>query len=139
MNVVDDLFQHSKELQKELVLGNEETLTYRELWQQILTIAEFLNADFLDKGSGEQQKILLLSDNSVFFIAAYFGIMKSGNVVVPINPATEAKTLAYIQAKCQAKLCFIQKKYKTKIKPESKRANAHTFYKVQGKLDRHRK
>ena len=32
-----------------------------------------------------------------------------------------------------------QKKYKTKIKPKSKRANANTFYKVSGELDRHRK
>jgi hypothetical protein len=32
-----------------------------------------------------------------------------------------------------------QKKYKTKIKLKSKRSNSHTFYKVQGELDRHRK
>lgn len=110
MNVVDDLFQNSKALPKELVLGNEEKITYPELWQQICTIA-----DFLHKTIGEEQKVLLISDNSVFFIAAYFGIMKSGNIVVPLNPTTEAKTLTYIQTKCQAKFCFTQKKFKTKL------------------------
>ena len=34
---------------------------------------------------------------------------------------------------------YAKKKCKTKIKFEPKRANANTFYKVQGELDRHRK
>ena len=37
------------------------------------------------------------------------------------------------------KYYYAQKKYKTKIKLEPKRANANTFYKVPGELDRYRK
>ena len=37
------------------------------------------------------------------------------------------------------KYYYAQKKYKKKIKLEPKRANANTFYKVPGELDRHRK
>ncbi len=110
MNVVDALFAHTKELEKDLVLGNTETVTYREIWQRITTLATFLN-----KLIGEEQKVLLISDNSVFFITAYFAIMKSGNMVVPLNPATEPGKLAYIGGKCQATLCLAQKKYATRL------------------------
>lgn len=110
MNIVDNLFLHSKELDKDLILGNSETASYPELWQQIQLTSAFLRATV-----GTEQKILLLSDNSRFFIVAYFAIMKSGNVVVPLNPTIETAKLAYIREKCGAQTCFVQAKYKPRI------------------------
>lgn len=110
MNFVDALFGQSKHLEKALILGNAETITYREIGARITTLATFLKQLL-----GEDRKILLISDNSVFFITAYFAIMQSGNIVVPLNPTIEAGKLAYIRHKCQATLCFAQKKYAARL------------------------
>ena len=40
--------------------------------------------------------LLLISPNSVFFITVYLGILKSGNVCVPLDYAIEEDNLNYI-------------------------------------------
>ena len=66
-----------------------------QLYNQCLKLAKYLNSSI-----GEKQNILLLAPNSVFFITAYLAILKSGNVVVPLNPEIEQSNLDFIQEKC---------------------------------------
>lgn len=50
-----------------------------------------------------------MSNNNLFFITAYLAILKSGNVVVPLNPAIEPGTLKYIVDQCEASIAFVSK------------------------------
>ena len=75
MNAVDYFFQNSSKLNKDLVLGPKETISYSEMYKNTLNLASYLHREF-----GERNNIILISHNSVYFITAYLAIMKSGNV-----------------------------------------------------------
>jgi acyl-CoA synthetase (AMP-forming)/AMP-acid ligase II len=105
MNFVDYLFEISHVKNKDAVVGNSETVSYPDLYRQVNRIAHFLS-----RAVGEDQKIILISENSVFFIAAYLGIIKSGNVCVPLNPAITASGLTHIMNQCATVVGFLQEK-----------------------------
>ena len=58
----------------------------------------------------------MVSENSNFFIENYFGIIKSGVICVPINPALSSKEIKYIIDSLNIKLIFTQNKFNEKIK-----------------------
>ncbi|MCB0459707.1 MAG: acyl--CoA ligase [Flavobacteriaceae bacterium] len=91
MNAFDYFFEHTKELSKNFVLGSKEEISFSELYTNSKKIANFLN-----KTVGQNQNIILIAPNSVFFITVYLGILKSNNVCVPLNPAIEQENLDYI-------------------------------------------
>ena len=97
MNAFDYFFEHTSSLEKDFVIGPRQSISYKELYDQSLKFAVYLNNKV-----GKNQNILLLVPNSVFFIIAYLGILKSGNVIVPLNPETEQSNLDFIQNKCQS-------------------------------------
>jgi len=105
MNVFDYLFDESRSLNKDFVLGPDETLTYKQVYQDSLKFASFLR-----RRIGENQNIVLASQNSVFFITAYLGIIKSGNICVPIDPSIELENLNFIlnSTDCQCVVCSDQ-------------------------------
>ncbi len=51
-----------------------------------------------------------MSQNSVYFLIAYLGIMKSGNVCVPLNPLIEQENFDYIIKTTDCKYFFIPQK-----------------------------
>ena len=51
-----------------------------------------------------------MSHNSVFFLIAYLGIMKAGNVCVPLNPLIEQENLDYIIKTTNCKYFFVHKR-----------------------------
>ena len=67
MNVVDYLFEESKTSSKELVLGNSEKISYKEIYGQISKLSNYLEKDL-----GKNKKIIIMSDNSVFFYCCLF-------------------------------------------------------------------
>jgi acyl-CoA synthetase (AMP-forming)/AMP-acid ligase II len=110
MNCVDYLFENTAELDKLLVLGPRETVSYSHLWKRINILASWLNEKV-----GENQMIVLSAANSEFFIMAYFGIMKSGNICVPLNPAIEQANLDFIIDKTQASWFFLSRQVSSRI------------------------
>jgi len=110
MNVVDYLFKESKTSSKELVLGNSEKISYKEIYEQISKLS-----NYLEESLGKNKKIIIMSDNSVFFIIAYFGIMKSGNICVPLDPSLSQSALTHIIKECNSFLCFVQNKSEKKF------------------------
>ena len=111
MNFVDYLFETTKDLAKEIVVGNSEKISYSDLYNTYVSrIAGWLSGKY-----GSEEKILLISDNSVFFIGAYLGIIKSGNICVPLNPSITATSLKYITTQCDSKIAFVDNKYLKKI------------------------
>ncbi len=109
MNVFDYFFESSGNLEKEAVVGRE-SIEYTELSRNALK-----TANHFGKAHGENNYILLLSENSTFFITAYLGIMKSGNICVPLNPAIEFENLDKVLEKTGAILAFISKRYQQRF------------------------
>jgi acyl-CoA synthetase (AMP-forming)/AMP-acid ligase II len=110
MNVFDYFFQNTAELSKYLVLGTRETVSYEKLYTDSLKVASRLN-----ESCGENTNILILCENSVFFITAYLAIMKSGNVCVPLNPAIEPENLQKVITKTGSDLAFVSKRYSARF------------------------
>ncbi len=77
MNVFDYLFDSNKDFEKDFLLGSKETVSFNKLYNDSLKIASYLKQTI-----GEGQNVLLISPNSVFFLTAYFGILKSGNTCI---------------------------------------------------------
>ncbi len=103
MNVYDYLFKESGFLYKNFLLGNKEQLSYAKLYKESLRLARHLKETY-----GQQNNILLVAPNSVFFLVVYLAIMKSGNVCVPLNPAIGKRNLSMILDICQAGIAFVE-------------------------------
>lgn len=102
MNVFDFLLGESGFLDKDVLLGNREQISYRDLYDKALKLAHYLRNSY-----GQHQNIILVAPNSIFFLVAYLAIMKSGNVCVPLNPDVEDNNLSYILELCDAKIAFV--------------------------------
>ena len=102
MNAFDYFFENSKNLNKDFLLGPKEKISYPDLYQQSLKVATYLEDNTI-----ENEKILLLSHNNVFFLVIYLGIIKSGRICVPLNPDIELSNLEYITKECQAQHLFV--------------------------------
>ena len=109
MNIFDYFFSYSKDLKKDFLLGPAEQISYSELYEKGLKLANYLNKEI-----GENQNIILIGQNSVFFLIAYLGIMKSGNVCVPLNPVIEQENLDFILNTTRSKIVFAPKKIAAK-------------------------
>jgi acyl-CoA synthetase (AMP-forming)/AMP-acid ligase II len=110
MNVFDYLFHSTKNLEKDFVLGSKETISFKKLYQNSLKIASYLRDSI-----GENQNIILISPNSAFFITAYLGILKSGNICIPLNFAIEQSNLDYIINTAESSTVFISKNLKPRL------------------------
>lgn len=102
MNFVDYLFLESKYFDKRFVLGNSEKGSIYQIYRDSTSLANWINSNI-----GEKKSILLVSENSVFFIVAYLAIMKSGNACIPLNPTLERSNLNYICNKSKVSYAFI--------------------------------
>lgn len=109
MSVFDYLFDSSRGLEKDFVLGPKESISFKKLHEDSLKIASFLKQNI-----GTNQNIILISPNSVFFITAYLGILKSGNVCVPLNFSIEQENLDFIIETTQCKSVFIARTLQSK-------------------------
>ncbi|MFA6701545.1 MAG: AMP-binding protein [Dysgonamonadaceae bacterium] len=102
MNIFDYFFEKSKSLQKDFVLGSTENASFQQIYMWSLRLANFLLENV-----GENNRIIIMSQNSVFFIVSYLGIIKSGNICVPLNPVLEQDNLNYVISLTDCRLCFI--------------------------------
>ena len=93
-----------------MVLTSRETISYYDLYINSLKLAGYIK----DK-IGENNNILILSENSVFFVTVYLAIFKSGNVCVPLNPVIETENLSTVLSKTGSKLAFVSKRYLNKV------------------------
>lgn len=77
------LFKGYKALpNKYALIDNHEKLTYKELF-----FSSSLNAQNLtNQGINQFDRVILIIENSVRFIEAYFSILKAGAIVVPLDP-----------------------------------------------------
>lgn len=118
MNTFDYFFTDTKESNKKLIIGDLEEISFSDLYNDSISLASYIN-DCV----GENERIILLSHNSIFFITCYLAILKSGNVCVPLNPTIESANYAYIEELTQSKLLFISEKIRSDIIVNSKTIN----------------
>jgi long-chain acyl-CoA synthetase len=111
MNIFDYFFNTSQNLEKDFVLGSKDTISFKQLHENSLKLASFIKENV-----GENQNIILISPNSVFFITAYLGILKSGNVCVPLNYAIEQDNLDFIVNITNCNTVFINKGLNPRMK-----------------------
>ena len=115
MNCVDYFFENSASLEKDFILSGRENVSITELHGKVNRLTAWLR-----KNAGQDKKIILLSPNSSFFIIAYLAIMRSGNVVVPLNPAIEKEGFEYIAEQIETDLAFVSSIVGRRLKPEVK-------------------
>lgn len=114
MNITEYLFEKTAKWQKDFVLGNKETVSFKTLYNQSSSLATYL-AETVGTG----KNIILISQNNNFFLIGYLGIMLSGNVCVPLDPATEQQNFDYIVQKSEAGFCFIETRLLSKFSTDN--------------------
>lgn len=110
MNFCDYLLEDSTSLRHVAVIAPEGQITYPELTDSIAKQAEWIKSSV-----GKEQKVLLIANNSLFFVISYLAILKSGNVCVPLNPTTSESIIEFIAKQCESQLAFVHSGYATKF------------------------
>lgn len=113
MNIFDFLFCNSSCLRKDLILGTQESKSFRTIFEESSKLANYLRNKY-----GQNNRLLLVAPNSSFFIIAYLGILKSGNVCIPLNPEIEPELYEFIREKTSSTICFFSKYILNRIKPD---------------------
>ncbi len=78
--------------------------TYGELQNAIVRLANYLHLAGARKG----ERVLLLADNSFFWVSAYLGILRSGLVCVPLSTTSSDLELGYALQTTEARFAFLQ-------------------------------
>jgi long-chain acyl-CoA synthetase len=109
MNAFDYFFEKTSDLEKFFLVGKD-NLSFKELYSSSNRLASWLRKEF-----GTNKNVLLLSVNNRFFLIAYFAIIKSGNVCIPLDPNIEKENLEYITGLTNPVLAFITRDIERKI------------------------
>ncbi len=131
MNVFDYFFNHSKEMNKKFILNDVEDISFKELYRRSSSLAHYLSIKL-----GENNMIILVSTNSLFFVTCYFAIIKSGNVCVPLNPTIEQNNFNYIQDITDCKLSFISKKVSPTLLVKGEIVNEEKYIQLMQDVDK---
>ncbi len=110
MNCIDYFLEANLNNDKPFLLGRNEELSYVDLINQVLKVEDWLKVNV-----GKGKRVLLLAPNGIFFMVSYLAIMKSGNVVVPLNPGIESDQLKYIKEQCESKHVIVSTQVKKRL------------------------
>ncbi len=89
------------------VAGVWHETTYRNLD----TMSDRIAAGLRYVGLDRSQKAAILAPSSPRWVAAYFGILKAGGIVVPIDKELKKGELRHILSDCDARIIFIDRQY----------------------------
>ena len=78
--------------------------TYGELQTASHAIASYL----LESGAVKGDRVLLVAENSFFWVSAYLGILRAGLVCVPLAPSIASKNFAFIVQSTAPGAAFLQ-------------------------------
>ena len=100
MNAFDYFFEKTYSLEKPFLVGKEE-ISFKRLFGDSVNLASWLQNKI-----GQNKHVIVLSYNNLFFLKAYFTILKSGNICIPLDPAIEKENFRYISNLTQPPLIF---------------------------------
>ena len=87
---------------RDAIVSGSQRLTYRQVESQAAAVAQALAA----KGIGRGDRVALSCPNLPYFPIVYYGIVKSGAAVVPLNVLLTDREIEYYLADSQAKAYF---------------------------------
>lgn len=108
-NVAEYLLAGKKASQPALLFLTE-TFTYGQLADASDSVAAFL----LSNGGGKGDRVVLIAENSFFWVAAYLGILRAGLVCVPLPATAAPQELDYVLASTEARFGFLQHRILTR-------------------------
>lgn len=104
LNLASMIAHHARQApHKEAIVWNDVRLTYGELDNLSNRVANALT----EMGIGHDDKVALVCPNLPFFPIVYYGIMKAGAVVVPLNVLFTPREFEYHLADSDAKAVFV--------------------------------
>jgi acyl-CoA synthetase (AMP-forming)/AMP-acid ligase II len=115
MNAFDYFFEKTFDKEKLFLVGKE-NLSFKELYNSSVLLASYLEKEF-----GRNKSILLLSVNNRYFLTAYFAIIKSGNICIPLDPNIEKENFEYISSLTKPVMIFMTRDIERKISSGSVR------------------
>jgi fatty-acyl-CoA synthase len=99
---------------KPYLIFYDKALSFGEFKRQAEAIAGFLQKDC---GVEQGDRVLLDMQNSPQFILAYYGILRAGAVVVPINPMNLTQELAHYVEDSGATVAFVGQELFAQMRP----------------------
>lgn len=84
--------QTKKHGRKKFIFYNEETYTYIETNKRANKVAAML----MSKGVQKGDRVAIMLENSPEFFFSYFGILKAGAIVIPVNTFLKQEEVAYM-------------------------------------------
>ncbi len=93
--------------EKIAVIHGRKRWSYREVEIQANQIAHW----FLDKGVKRGDRVSLLLRNSIYYIACYYGILKAGAVVVPVNTGIAINEVCPVLKDADPKILISEKHF----------------------------
>ncbi|MCD6131069.1 MAG: AMP-binding protein [Candidatus Hydrothermae bacterium] len=82
MNLATILYKKGPKNKKVFLYFNQQEYTFEDAEKRSSSIANYLQAN----GIKPDDKVAIISGNRPEFIFSYFGILKVGGIVVPVNP-----------------------------------------------------
>ena len=107
MNFITYLLENKCDPAKSFVLGDHGTLTYAEFIQNLENLSSILFNRY-----GSRKKILLIADNTPFFIISYFSIISSGNIAILVETKISRSDLTRILDTIRPSGALIQNRYR---------------------------
>ncbi|WP_303901383.1 AMP-binding protein [Thiohalomonas denitrificans] len=74
-------------------------VTYNELWSMVRAVCGFFQKSKVKRGD----RVILALANGVEYVAAYYGIIAAGAVVVPLRPDVRVSELATMTDRVEAR------------------------------------
>jgi len=106
MNFVSYLLEKNRNPEKLFILGDHGTLTYAEFEKKLENVSSVLYNRY-----GSRKKILLIADNTPFFIISYLSIIYSGNIAVLVETKISKTDLTQINETSSLSGALVQAKY----------------------------
>src|SRR5690349_6055980 len=99
------IIEHNAKLtpEREAIVWNDVRMTYGQLDALSNKVANALT----EMGIGRGDKVALSCPNVPYFPIVYYGIMKAGAAVVPLNVLFKPREIAYHLADSDAKAAFV--------------------------------
>ena len=102
IQLLDDTVQKYSE--RTALISDKQHITYGQLNRAVGTVAELVKKS----GVGKGDKVTVMLPNIPEFVYSYFGIVKNGAVVVPLNTLSTPSELTYLLNNSDSKLLITQ-------------------------------
>src|SRR6516225_10823186 len=123
-NLVDTANGHADRV---AVRVNETAVTYEDLAQASSRVAGMLR----ERGVGPGDPVGIMLPNVAEFAVVYYGVLRAGAVVVPMNPLLKAREVSYYLGDSGARLIFAWHGFAGEAQAGAQQAGAEAVVVIQ--------